>query len=105
MRGVSKWETTKDFPIEYSTVEVGIYSGLFSGPQTYCSNFSSLVALFLADFFFLASLLVSEVVLTPPQNKFVNIGPYHILCKQIQIKPLTKQLEHNFGEFMTSVGE
>jgi len=68
------------------------------------SDSSSLVSLYLVDLFFLASLLVSEVMHTPPQTTFVNIGPYHPLCKQIQRKLFTKQSGHDFGEFLTFAG-
>jgi len=69
---------------EVSTIEVGICSRLFSRPPTSYLDSSSLAALYLVDLIFFAILLVSEVVTTPPQKTFVNIGPYHLLYKKIE---------------------
>jgi len=104
VRGDYKWVEIKYFPIEFVTMEVGICYGLFSRLQISYLDSSALAALFLMYLFFLASVLVSEVELTSPQKTFVNIVPYHLLCKQIQIKLLTKQSGHDFGIFLTSTG-
>ena len=52
----------EDFPTKDSAMELSIFLGL----QTSRLDYSFFTTLFLADFLVLASVLVNEVVLTPP---------------------------------------